>query len=204
MSNRKKKKMGKAYAKALQRAITNRETGKTPVYEEKLRYHAYQCSPSGGCGRVYLTVDLDEGVTPAFMSCLMTQDCEGLAVSLGYANTPPPLSMPLLVEWYKPADDVVLPLHLEDHVLNGGLLRRPTADAPEWVVERMGPTFPRKSEQKYHQLTLIPGGPDEQGVSETEGHEGKNVHPAGTGRRFTSSGSGDSGSRDGRWEDPQP
>jgi hypothetical protein len=161
--------------KELAKAERNRAQGKTAVYDDGRRYNAYQCSPQGGCGGIYLTVDLDKGVTPMFMPCLVTQDCPGMAMSLGYPKSPPPRKLKLLVEWYEP-DDAALTLMttaMFDHVRQGGLLRRPGPDAPGWVAERLGPVFPRTGEM-FTQLTLIEG--DNDAAQKSSDH----VHHAGS------------------------
>lgn len=94
------------------------------------RFNGYKCDT---CGGAWLTVDLDDGVTPMFSPCFRTEGCEGRAVSMGYPPGPPPTSLPLLIEWYQPTNLRGLDPVLRDHVQRGGLMRRATADAPEWV-----------------------------------------------------------------------
>jgi hypothetical protein len=102
------------------------QTAATPLR----RYNGYKCDE---CGGAWLTVDLHEGVTPMFSPCFRTEGCRGRAVSMGYPPGPPPESLPLLIEWYMPTNLRGLNPALADHVRRGGLLRRATAGAPEWV-----------------------------------------------------------------------
>jgi hypothetical protein len=85
---------------------------------------------------MYLTIDLNEGVTPMFMVCFRDPDCKGRAHSLGYPKGMPPENIPLLIEFYRPSNaeiDKIENNDLRDFVLAGGLLRRATPDAPKWV-----------------------------------------------------------------------
>lgn len=106
-----------------------------PIIDEtfKPRYNGYRCMI---CGRTYLTVDLGDGVTPMFMTCLMDEECGGKAVSLGYPSMKALFGAPLLVEWVVPsAKDTEKITHqgLLDHFAQGGLMRRAVDTAPEWV-----------------------------------------------------------------------
>jgi hypothetical protein len=97
------------------------------------RYNGYLC---GTCGKSYATVDLDPGVTPSFMSCFKTEGCPGRCVSMGYPEGPPPLGIPVLIQFYKPSEEEFKKIKhpvLKDHVARGGLVRRAAPDAPEWV-----------------------------------------------------------------------
>lgn len=94
------------------------------------RHNGYKC---GDCGGAWLTVDLDEGVTPMFSPCFRTEGCHGRAVSMGYPPGPPPQGLDLLIEWYAPSSTRGLDPALADHVSRGGLLRRATTGAPAWV-----------------------------------------------------------------------
>jgi hypothetical protein len=146
--------------RGIEAAEKRRAAGKTELYPPGRRYNGYQCDPKGGCGGIYLTVDLDPGVTPMFMPCLITPDCEGLAVSLGYPRALPPAKLPLLLEWYAPDPLYTLPADIEEHVRKGGLVRRPTDEAPEWVKEKIGPHVPRMNETQPTQLSIIYGDHD--------------------------------------------
>lgn len=100
------------------------------IPEEIRRYNGYRCE---ACRGRWLTVDLNEGVTPMFSPCFATEGCRGRAVSLGYPPGPPPGDMPLLIEWYAPANTRGLSYEAKDHVNKGGLIRRATEQAPDWV-----------------------------------------------------------------------
>src|SRR5678816_1785608 len=125
----------KKLRRGVEKAEAERAAGITPLYDDGRRYNGYQCDPKGGCGGIYLTVDLDKGATPMFMPCLVTEGCEGMAVSLGYPRAKPPAKLPLLVEWYEPLESsmALMTPAMQEHVRKGGLLRRPTDEAPEWV-----------------------------------------------------------------------
>lgn len=93
------------------------------------RYNGYHC-PS--CGGRWLTVDLDEGATPMFSPCFAKEGCRGTANSMGYPKGSPP-NLPLLIEWYWPMSLSGLSMEMAEHVRRGGLMRRATKTAPEWV-----------------------------------------------------------------------
>lgn len=158
MSNRRKLRIQR---KGVAKAEKRREQGKTPVYDDGRRYNGYQCSPNGGCGAIWLTVDLDKGTTPMFTKCFATKGCEGLAASMGYPKAKPPRKLPLLVEWYEPAESAMddMSSAMFDHVRQGGLLRRPGPDMRhEWQKALLGPVYPRRAETAPTQLTLLEGG----------------------------------------------
>lgn len=159
MSNRRKL---RAQRRGVAKAEQRRAQGKVAVYDDKRRYNGYQCSPNGGCGGIWLTVDLDKGTTPMFSKCIVTKGCEGLAASMGYPKTPPPKKIPLLVEWYEPAESAMddMTPAMFDHVQRGGLCRRPGPDAKDWQKALIGPVFPRRVEDSPTQLTVIEGGED--------------------------------------------
>lgn len=89
----------------------------------KGKKNIYMCKR---CGRGFVSIDLDDGVTPFLMSCL-TDGCKELAASFFY-QAPQDLLADIspAVEWYKP--DAVelagLTGHSREHVLKGGLLSR--------------------------------------------------------------------------------
>lgn len=93
------------------------------------RRNAYFCK---NCRRVTITVDIDEGVTPAFINCV---HCKKMASSFMYQvpgcmrfdhiyGKIKPLQADL--EWYKPKGNDYLGLIKEEkeHVDNGGLISR--------------------------------------------------------------------------------
>lgn len=93
-------------------------------HEGHHRMNAYRCPD---CGRVLLTVDVNEGVTPMFLACRKTPGCRGMSVSSGYPDTPPPTSLGEPThEWYRPSQqefDAMEPAQ-QHHVLQGGLVLR--------------------------------------------------------------------------------
>lgn len=93
------------------------------------RYNGYKCA---ACGGAWLTVDLDEGVTPMFSPCFATEGCRGTANSMGYPSGPPP-NLPLLIEWYKPIRTGPVSYEMSQHLRSGGLMRRAAKGAPAWV-----------------------------------------------------------------------
>lgn len=99
------------------------------------RYNAYLC---GTCDSGYVTLDVDPGVTPMFGPCFATQGCDGVARSAGYPDGDPPedLGRPI-VHWVRPTEEELKSLSpsLQQHVAQGGLIRRPTEFTPDWVKE---------------------------------------------------------------------
>jgi hypothetical protein len=97
------------------------------------RYNAYTCDT---CEKAYLTLDLDNGVTPMFAPCFATQGCTGRAHSAMYPQgEPPPWIGEPIIHWVKPSKEefMDLPASLRDHVRQGGLIRKATSATPEWV-----------------------------------------------------------------------
>lgn len=98
------------------------------------KYNGYVCNK---CDKAYLTLDIDNGVTPMFMPCLATEGCDGRAHSMGYPEGDPPASMgEPIIHWVRPKDMrefLSLPPAVKQHVRQGGLIRRATAAAPDWV-----------------------------------------------------------------------
>ena len=101
------------------------------------RRNAYYCK---GCKRVTITVDIDEGVTPAFIECV---HCKKETASSFMYQIPgclrfdfdngimKPLKADL--EWYKPTgkDYNKLSKFAKEHVDQGGLISRPrTLETP--------------------------------------------------------------------------
>jgi hypothetical protein len=93
------------------------------------KYNGYKCP---ACGGAWLSVDLDEGVTPMFSPCFAMEGCRGTAYSMGYPSGPPK-NLPLLIEWYKPVTTLGLSYEAKLYVEKGGLVRRATRNAPDWV-----------------------------------------------------------------------
>lgn len=98
-------------------------------------YHSYVCDT---CEGPYAVVDLNEGVTPMFGPCLRTEGCEGRAYSLMDFNPEQFSEFPLLVEFYRPSNLREVrneSPQVVSHIIRGGLMRRPSKDAPQWVKE---------------------------------------------------------------------
>lgn len=92
-----------------------------------LRVNCYTCE---SCGKHTTTVDVDEGVTPAFIECI---HCNGMSRSNMYPKDRPiPDHLPEPThEWYMP-DINNLTIEEEvcrDHIEQGGLLMRKRTDA---------------------------------------------------------------------------
>jgi predicted nucleic acid-binding Zn-ribbon protein len=88
--------------------------------------NVYMCPK---CGHGFVTIDIDEGVTPFLTGCLHS-GCNGLAVSFCYRAPQDILAdvRPAL-EWYRPTGEdlaALKPASL-DHVARGGLLSRKPA-----------------------------------------------------------------------------
>jgi hypothetical protein len=97
------------------------------------RYNGYICDK---CDKGFLTLDIDEGVTPMFSPCFATEGCNGRAHSMGYPEGEPPayLGEPI-IHWYKPKQEemVQFPFEIRHHIERGGLVRKATSATPEWV-----------------------------------------------------------------------
>lgn len=122
MSNRKRAKIGRR---------ENESLLGPPVVS--LKYNAYVCIT---CGMGYLTVDLHEGVTPMIGPCFATEGCGGRAQSMMYPDGDPPADFgPAIIYWYRPTSEefAKLPPVVQEHVQKGGLARKASDDAPDWV-----------------------------------------------------------------------
>lgn len=97
------------------------------------RYNAYVCET---CGGAFLTMDVDRGVTASMSRCFATEGCRGVAHSAGYPEGEPPAELgdPIFY-WHKPSEKEFsqLSYEMQEHVREGGLVRRVTEAAPEWV-----------------------------------------------------------------------
>lgn len=101
------------------------------------RYHVYICDE---CMLGYEAVDLDEGATPSQGPCLRTEGCPGTAVSFPIEHGPEVHSddFPVLVEFYRPRNLREIRNEssaVASHVIRGGLMRKASKDAPQWVKE---------------------------------------------------------------------
>lgn len=103
--------------------------GNTPALP---RENAYMCDT---CKKPTVTVDVDEGVTPAFLGCRATEGCKGMGHSMMYPRLPRPAEYPApAFEWYKPTEAEVAEVEKDypgsmQHWKNGGLFLRPRTDA---------------------------------------------------------------------------
>ncbi len=87
------------------------------------RINVYICEV---CHKPIVTKDVDEGVTPMFLSCKVTPGCPGKMVS-GMYRVPQGLLPDY--EWYKPSSLEGLEPSTREHVERGGLLLRPVGAA---------------------------------------------------------------------------
>lgn len=97
------------------------------------RFNGYICDT---CDKGFLTLDIDRGVTPMFSPCFATEGCAGRAHSMMYPPGEPPAELgEPIIYWYKPNDEEFkkLPPSVQDHVRRGGLARKATTSAPDWV-----------------------------------------------------------------------
>lgn len=101
------------------------------------RHIGYQCE---GCKGFWAALQLDEGVLPGLVICLATEHCRGPVVVLMPTSKPAPDWVPILAEWIRPDEGTHFrnEPYLNDHLDRGGLLVRPTIDAPNWVKRRLG------------------------------------------------------------------
>lgn len=99
------------------------------------RRNSYICKT---CGGVYVTVDIDPGVTPMFMRCYATEGCEGEAHSTMYSGAP---AIDPTLEWYRPETTKGQNPAMVDHLRQGGLVHRAAATAPAWVKLLHGPVI---------------------------------------------------------------
>jgi hypothetical protein len=87
--------------------------------------NAYACPV---CGGLTVTIDVDPGVTPAFLACRAAGDvdlCTGVARSFWYRVNGLPIGEPAW-EWYRPTEQEARRLdpYSRSHVGMGGLLLR--------------------------------------------------------------------------------
>lgn len=94
-------------------------------------YHVYKCP---ACMGMWLGVELDQGTIPMFSPCFALQGCRGTATMVGERVGAPP-NLPLLIEWYEPSTYSGLSYEMKNHVRDGGLVRRATRNAPDWVKQ---------------------------------------------------------------------
>lgn len=91
------------------------------------------------CHEVTYAIHLDEGVTPFYLGCRVTDGCKGLAESLFYPDSRPPPHVIAEVkwEWYEPNNVRYQTLNEneKDHVDKGGLLIRELTEAGRKLLE---------------------------------------------------------------------
>lgn len=84
------------------------------------RVNCYRC----GCGHITKTKDVAAGVTPMSINC---ESCKSSAYSSFYSDVAPAQNP--TQEWYRPTLEQALKMRNKpwelDHVLSGGLLKRP-------------------------------------------------------------------------------
>lgn len=87
--------------------------------------NVYLCTK---CGHGFVSIDVDEGVTPFMTGCLRT-GCDGWAQSTFYRVDPMLKEVPAALEWYRPTDEgelAKLKHSVRLHVDKGGLISRVT------------------------------------------------------------------------------
>ena len=84
---------------------------------EDLKLNIYTCDT---CHKPIITIDIDEGATPAFLNCRATEDCKGTMHSHGY-------TLKKFV-WFKPDPDIkddrgklFYNKNMQEHIKMGGL-----------------------------------------------------------------------------------
>ena len=101
------------------------------------------------CGKVTYGIHLAHGVTPMYLGCRATPECEGVAISLMYPwsrrftpddKLPAWLGQPgkgVTVEWYRPGEREMVEMDREilDHVRQGGLLVRSLTSEGQRLLE---------------------------------------------------------------------
>lgn len=94
-----------------------------------MKWNHYTCEQ---CGRVTISRDDDEGVTPFMVRCRASRGCEGAAISGMYRGSQDEMQVPHII-WWKPKTDVELEdairdytysvrAQMREHVRKGGLL----------------------------------------------------------------------------------
>ena len=121
------------------RPIKDRSRRKRPIQQleghwpDVEKYNGYECDE---CRGVWITVDLNEGVTPMLSQCFATEGCRGRGRSLGYpegGKKPPEKFGPVIIEWYRPTRLESYSYEMQEYLRKGGLARRAAPAAPDWV-----------------------------------------------------------------------
>jgi hypothetical protein len=101
---------------------------------ERTPHHGINAYTCPVCGLNTVTIDVDPGVTPAFLGCRRTVGCTGSAVSAGYPDAEPPANLldRLEWEWVTPTEREFrkLPPEMRDHIDRGGLMLVVRSDRP--------------------------------------------------------------------------
>jgi hypothetical protein len=131
-----------------------RLTANINPFREKIRriqetfaghYNGYICAK---CHKGFLTLDVDMGVTPMFSQCFATEGCSGQARSMGYPDGEPPEALgDPIIHWVRPSEEEFkhLPPQLKEHVAQGGLIRKATEAAPDWVKTLLNSTIDKEN-----------------------------------------------------------
>lgn len=95
-------------------------------------YQGYWCET---CRGLWLVVKLNLGTIPSLSPCFSLEGCTGHGKPIPAPPGPWPVDLPLLIEWYSPRSVKGLSEEMRRHVNNGGLMRRATEGAPQWVKD---------------------------------------------------------------------
>lgn len=102
----------------------------------KGKKNAYVC---GKCGRVIITKDIDQGVTPFGIRCRLLVEgkpCNGTATSKFYQLTEAEQAAQPKYHWYRPKEVRHLSRPEREHVKQGGLLLRPAKQSTKLTLEQ--------------------------------------------------------------------
>jgi hypothetical protein len=85
--------------------------------------NAYTCRD---CGYTFVTIHVDDGVTPFGIMCRAATDCSGMAGSHFYKLSPAVAKIAPTFEWYKPTENNPLmdDPAVREHVECGGVMLR--------------------------------------------------------------------------------
>lgn len=127
MSNKRKLKAGFKWVAPI---IIDARPGADQVMKgmpKKGDINAYVCDT---CDKLTVVIHADAGVTPMFLDCLTTENCDGQGTSLGYPAqhaVPQRIRDAAVWEWYRPGpfDKILKDKDVLDHITNGGLALRP-------------------------------------------------------------------------------
>lgn len=104
------------------------------VIKSKKKVNCYVCND---CGKVTKTFNVDDGVTPMYLTC---EHCGALAVSTMFNDIAP--EQEPTQEWYRPTLSQVMKMEkgVKDNILLGGLLVRPIKPKTlqKWELTSLG------------------------------------------------------------------